>query len=43
MNLAVHPSYVRDDVMSWVCDNYLILGDGTLERLHAFPEVISER
>lgn len=43
MNFAVHPSYVRDGVMSWVCDNYLIRGDGSLERLHKYPEEIAER
>jgi Xaa-Pro aminopeptidase len=43
MNLAVHPSWVRDGVMSWICDNYLIGGDGRLDRLHAFPEAIIER
>lgn len=42
INLAVHPTYVRDGVMSWICDNYLIERDGPSERLHRFPEVITE-
>ncbi|HXF55886.1 MAG TPA: M24 family metallopeptidase [Hyphomicrobiaceae bacterium] len=43
MNLAIHPSYVNKGVMSWICDNYILGEDGTLERIHAFPEVIVER
>jgi Xaa-Pro aminopeptidase len=42
MNIVVHPTYIRGHVMSWVCDNYLIGADGPGERLHHFPEVITE-
>jgi Xaa-Pro aminopeptidase len=42
MNIVVHPTYVRGRVLSWVCDNYLIGSNGPGERLHRFPEVISE-
>jgi Xaa-Pro aminopeptidase len=42
MNIVVHPTYIRGHVMSWVCDNYLIGDDGPGERLHHFPEVITE-
>jgi len=42
MNIVVHPTYVRGGVLSWVCDNYLIEADGPSERLHAFPEIITE-
>jgi Xaa-Pro aminopeptidase len=42
MNIVVHPTYIRGGVLSWVCDNYLIEADGPSERLHAFPEVITE-
>ena len=38
MNIVVHPTYIRGNVMSWVCDNYLIEADGPGERLHQFPE-----
>lgn len=38
MNMAVHPTYVHDNMMSWICDNYLIAADGPAERLHRFPE-----
>jgi Xaa-Pro aminopeptidase len=42
MNIVVHPTYVRGGVLSWVCDNYLIEAGGPSERLHAFPEIITE-
>jgi Xaa-Pro aminopeptidase len=42
MNIAVHPTYMRGHVLSWVCDNYLIEADGPSERLHRFPEAITE-
>lgn len=42
MNIVVHPTYIRGGVLSWVCDNYLIEADGPSERLHAFPEIITE-
>jgi len=43
MNFAVHPTYVHNGAMSWICDNFFIHDDGTLERIHAFPETIVER
>jgi Xaa-Pro aminopeptidase len=42
MNIVVHPTYMRGRVLSWVCDNYLIGPNGPGERLHRFPEVITE-
>ena len=42
MNIVVHPTYIRGGTMSWLCDNYLIGADGPGERLHQFPEVITE-
>jgi Xaa-Pro aminopeptidase len=42
MNIVVHPTYIRGHVLSWVCDNYLIGPDGPSERLHRFPEAITE-
>jgi Xaa-Pro aminopeptidase len=42
MNIVVHPTYIRGHVLSWVCDNYLIEADGPSERLHLFPEAITE-
>ena len=42
MNIVVHPTYIRGHVLSWVCDNYLIGANGPGERLHRFPEVITE-
>ena len=42
MNIVVHPTYIRGHVLSWVCDNYLIGPNGPGERLHHFPEAITE-
>jgi Xaa-Pro aminopeptidase len=42
MNIVVHPTYIRGHVLSWVCDNYLIEANGPSERLHKFPEIITE-
>jgi len=42
MNIVVHPTYMRGGVLSWVCDNYLIGPSGPGERLHRFPEAITE-
>ncbi len=42
MNIVVHPTYIRGPMFSWVCDNYLIGPNGPGERLHRFPEVITE-
>ena len=42
MNIVVHPTYIRGHVLSWVCDNYLVGPNGPGERLHRFPEVITE-
>jgi Xaa-Pro aminopeptidase len=42
MNIVVHPTYIRGHVLSWVCDNYLIGENGPTERLHHFPEIITE-
>lgn len=42
MNMAVHPTYVRNGMMSWICDNYIVGPDGAGARIHAFPETIIE-
>ncbi len=42
MNIVVHPTYMRGGMLSWYCDNYLIGPDGPGERLHRFPEAITE-
>ena len=42
MNIVVHPTYMRGHVLSWVCDNYLVEASGPSERLHRFPEAITE-
>jgi Xaa-Pro aminopeptidase len=42
MNIVVHPTYVHNNVSSWVCDNYMIEANGPGERLHQFPEEVVE-
>jgi Xaa-Pro aminopeptidase len=42
MNIVVHPTFIRGHVLGWVCDNYLIEANGPSERLHRFPEIITE-
>lgn len=42
MNIVVHPTYVHNGMMSWVCDNYMIEDAGPGPRLHTFPEEIIE-
>jgi Xaa-Pro aminopeptidase len=41
MVLACHPTYVTERTYSWICDNFLIGGNGP-ERMHAFEERIVE-
>lgn len=40
MNLAVHPTYVKDNLMTWICDNYIIGSDGRGRRIHKYPQEI---
>jgi hypothetical protein len=40
MNIVVHPSYIRDGLGSWICDNYLIGPDGPGPSIHSFPQRI---
>jgi Xaa-Pro aminopeptidase len=42
MNIVVHPTYMRGGMLSWFCDNWLIGPNGPGERLHHFPEVLTE-
>jgi Xaa-Pro aminopeptidase len=42
MNIVVHPTYVHAGYLNWLCDNYLIGGNGPGERLHRFPEEVVE-
>ena len=42
MNIVVHPTYPYKGNLSWLCDNYLIGSNGPGDRLHQFPEVITE-
>jgi Xaa-Pro aminopeptidase len=42
MNIVVHPTYSHGGYLNWLCDNYLIGGNGPGDRLHQFPEEIVE-
>jgi Xaa-Pro aminopeptidase len=42
MNIVVHPTYIYNNMMSWLCDNYIIGSNGPGDRLHQFPEIITE-
>ncbi len=42
MNIVVHPTYIHAGYLNWLCDNYLIGGNGPGDRLHRFPEEIVE-
>ena len=42
MNIVVHPTYIHGGTLNWLCDNYLIGGNGPGDRLHRFPEEIVE-
>jgi Xaa-Pro aminopeptidase len=42
MNIVVHPTYIHNETLSWICDNYLIGADGPGERLHRFPQAVIE-
>jgi Xaa-Pro aminopeptidase len=41
MNITCHPSYeFGGGFDSWICDNFLITGDGPPERLHSYPQEV---
>jgi Xaa-Pro aminopeptidase len=42
MNMACHPSYVRNGLFTWICDNYLIRADGPSDSIHSFPATLSQ-
>jgi Xaa-Pro aminopeptidase len=42
MNIVVHPTYIHAGYLNWLCDNYIIGGNGPGDRLHQFPEEIVE-
>jgi Xaa-Pro aminopeptidase len=42
MNIVVHPTYIHAGYLNWLCDNYLIGGNGPGDRLHRFPEEVVE-
>jgi len=42
MNIVVHPTYAHRGYLNWLCDNYIIGGNGPIGRIHYFPEEIVE-
>jgi Xaa-Pro aminopeptidase len=42
MNIVVHPTYTYGGHINWLCDNYIIGGNGPMGRIHYFPEEIVE-
>jgi Xaa-Pro aminopeptidase len=42
MNIVVHPTYAHVGYLNWLCDNYIIRGNGPGDRIHQFPEEIVE-
>ena len=40
MNLVCHPGYVRGNVYSWICDNYIIGSNGPGDSIHEMPQEI---
>ena len=42
MNIVVHPTYEHAGYLNWLCDNYIIGGNGPGDRIHYFPEEIVE-
>jgi Xaa-Pro aminopeptidase len=42
MNIVVHPTYAYGGYLNWLCDNYIIGGNGPGDRIHQFPEEIVE-
>ena len=38
MNIVVHPTYIKDELMSWVCYNYIIGNNGRGRRIHKYPK-----
>lgn len=41
MVVSCHPTFTDDGGLHWACDNFVI-GEDKTERLHAFPEIITE-
>ena len=41
MVVSCHPTFMNDQGLHWICDNFLITDNGP-ERLHTFPESITE-
>ena len=42
MNIVVHPTYAYGGYLNWLCDNYIIGGNGPGDRLHQFKEEVVE-
>lgn len=40
MNIVVHPTYAYGGYLNWLCDNYIIGGNGPGPRIHEFPQEV---
>ncbi len=40
MNIVCHPGHMTGNVHSWICDNYIIGGDGPGDSIHKLPQKI---
>ena len=39
---ALHPAFSTPASYSWICDDFLLSGDGSVERLHSYPQDLVE-
>jgi hypothetical protein len=42
MNIVVHPTYEHGGYLNWLCDNYIIGGNGPMGRIHQFEDEVVE-
>ena len=40
MNMVCHPGHMTSNIFSWICDNYIIGGNGPGESIHKLPQKI---
>ena len=42
LNMACHPAWLRDGVSTLMCDNFVVIADGSIERLHSVQSTVLE-
>jgi len=40
MNIVCHPGHMTSNISSWICDNYIVGGNGPGESIHRLPQKI---